>query len=106
MTTTFWTTFRSYQLNPVMSELILLSTLQLYLLGLPNKLGPLGYIALHHILDGESEGNGEIVDVIVDPESLREEEIEIDNYIESVPLEDIAPTFRRKRSTMEKVIKP
>merc|ERR1719348_1510279 len=84
----------------------LLDNIQLYLLGLPNKLGPLGYIALHHILDGESEGNGEIVDVIVDPESLREEEIEIDNYIESVPLEDIVPTFRRKRSTVEKVIKP
>jgi len=90
----------------IVSNNDLLDNIQLYLLGLPNKLGPLGYIALHHILDGESEGNGEIVDVIVDPESLREEEIEIDNYIESVPLEDIAPTFRRKRSTVEKVIKP
>ena len=77
---------------------------QLYLLGLPNKLGPLGFIALHHILEGESEGNGEIVDVIVDTESLLEDEI--DNYVEKsydVDLEDIAPTFRMKRSTIQKV---
>jgi len=91
----------------IVSNNDLLDNIQLYLLGLPNKLGPLGYIALHHILDGESEGNGEIVDVIVDTDSLREEEI--DNYIESpydVPLEDIAPTFRRKRSSIEKVLQP
>ena len=77
---------------------------QLYLLGLPNKLGPLGYVALHHILDGENEGNGEIVDVVVDTESLLEDEI--DNYVEKSyddDLEDIAPTFRTKRSTIEKV---
>merc|ERR1719436_545192 len=85
----------------------LLDNIQLYLLGLPNKLGPLGFIALHHILDGESEGNGEIVDVILDTESLLEDEI--DNYVEKsyededVDLEDIAPTFRMKRSTMQKV---
>jgi len=96
----------------------LLDNIQLYLLGLPNKLGPLGYIALHHILDGESEGNGEIVDVIVNPDSI------VDNYIEKpydapydpydatyepyndVQLEDIAPTFRRKRSSIEQVLNP
>ena len=73
------------------------------MLGLPNKLGPLGFIALHHILDGESEGNGEIVDVIVDAENLLEDdEDEIDNYVDK---DDIAPTFRMKRSTstMKKV---
>merc|ERR1719436_1426130 len=82
----------------------LLDNIQLYLLGLPNKLGPLGFIALHHILEGESEGNGEIVDVVVDTESLLEDEI--DNYVEKsydVDLEDIAPTFRTKRSTIQKV---
>jgi len=87
----------------------LLDNIQLYLLGLPNKLGPLGYIALHHILDGETEGNGEIVDVIVDTDSFIHEEMDIDNYIDKpydVPLEDIAPTFRRKRSTVEKVLHP
>jgi len=90
----------------------LLDNIQLYLLGLPNKLGPLGYIALHHILDGESEGNGEIVDIIVDTDSL------LDNYIEQpqdasyndvlhdVPVDDIAPTFRRRRSPIEKVLNP
>ena len=73
------------------------------MLGLPNKLGPLGFIALHHILDGESEGHGEIVDVIVDAESIEDE---IDNYVDKSydeDLEDIAPTFRMKRSTMKKV---
>ena len=73
------------------------------MLGLPNKLGPLGFIALHHILDGESEGHGEIVDVIVDAESIEDE---IDNYVDKAydeDLEDIAPTFRMKRSTMKKV---
>ena len=73
------------------------------MLGLPNKLGPLGFIALHHILDGESEGHGEIVDVIVDAESIEDE---IDNYVDQAydeDLEDIAPTFRMKRSTMKKV---
>ena len=28
---------------------------QLYLLGLPNKLGPLGFLALHHVLTEEEE---------------------------------------------------
>ena len=35
--------------------------------------------------------------------------MDIDNYIDKpydVPLEDIAPTFRRKRSTVEKVLHP
>merc|ERR1712055_744228 len=36
----------------------LLDNIQLYLLGLPNKLGPLGYIALHHVLESESEDGG------------------------------------------------
>merc|ERR1711913_94691 len=83
----------------------LLDNIQLYLLGLPNKLGPLGFIALHHILDGESEGNGEIVDVIVDTESLLEDEIDNNEVEKSYDsdLEDIAPTFRMKRSTIEKV---
>ena len=30
-------------------------TFQLYLLGLPNKLGPLGFLALHHVLTEEEE---------------------------------------------------
>merc|ERR1712038_539490 len=45
----------------------LLDNIQLYLLGLPNKLGPLGFIALHQVLDGEETGEtGEIVDVVVE----------------------------------------
>ena len=52
----------------------------------------------------DNEGNGEIVDVVVDTESLLEDEI--DNYVDKSyddDLEDIAPTFRTKRSTIEKV---
>ena len=30
---------------------------QLYLLGLPNKLGPLGFLALHHVLTEEEEAD-------------------------------------------------
>ena len=46
---------------------------QLYLLGLPNKLGPLGYIALHHVLDAadeEDHGDGDILDVEVPQDSI------------------------------------
>ena len=44
------------------------------------------------------------MDVVVDTESLLEDEI--DNYVDKSyddDLEDIAPTFRTKRSTIEKV---
>merc|ERR1719474_414707 len=33
----------------------LMDHVQLYLLGLPNKLGPLGFLALHHVLTEEEE---------------------------------------------------
>merc|ERR1719442_335010 len=39
----------------------LLDNVQLYLLGLPNKLGPLGYIALHNVLEELDDADGEIV---------------------------------------------
>merc|ERR1719153_553553 len=35
----------------------LIDHVQLYLLGLPNKLGPLGFLALHRILTEEEEAN-------------------------------------------------
>jgi len=47
-------------------EYDLLDNIQLYLLGLPNKLGPLGYIALHHVLEEEAD-EGEVVDVVIEP---------------------------------------
>jgi len=55
------------------SDYDLLDNIQLYLLGLPNKLGPLGYIALHHVLDAadeEDHGDGDILDVQVPQESI------------------------------------
>ena len=86
--------------------------MQLYLLGLPNKLGPLGYISLHHVLDGADEPeDGDIVDVIIEPASVRKiEEMEKLGKLETVTVsssaipeqivdeETIAPLFRRRRS--------
>merc|ERR1712112_497738 len=86
----------------------LLDNVQLYLLGLPNKLGPLGYISLHHVLDGADEPeDGDIVDVIIEPASVRKiEEMEKLGTLETVSSsvipdqivdeETIAPLFRRR----------
>merc|ERR1712126_231821 len=49
------------------SDYDLLDNIQLYLLGLPNKLGPLGYIALKQVLEEIDEADGEIVDIKVEP---------------------------------------
>jgi len=90
----------------------LLDNVQLYLLGLPNKLGPLGYISLHHVLDGADEPEDvDIVDVIIEPASVRKiEEMEKLGKLETVTVsssaipeqivdeETIAPLFRRRRS--------
>jgi len=55
-------------------DLDLFDHIQLYLLGLPNKLGPLGFIALRHILlestESSDDSEDEIVDVIVEPFDL------------------------------------
>jgi len=72
----------------------LLDNIQLYLLGLPNKLGPLGYIALHHVLEDDGE-DGKVVDVIVEPVAAPKEK--------EVAPEDAAPSYRRKRSVMDQV---
>merc|ERR1712096_331424 len=62
------------------------------LLGLPNKLGPLGYIALHHVLEDEGE-DGQIVDVVIEPVTIAPA---VEKAIE---VQDSAPSFRRKRSS-------
>jgi len=88
------------------AEADLLDNVQLYLLGLPNKLGPLGYIALHHVLDGadEEEGDGEIVDVVIEPSSIakiKEMEAKVSESSHYFPASDTrseAPLFRRRRS--------
>jgi len=50
------------------AELDLLDHIQLYLLGLPNKLGPLGFIAMHDVLqESATSPGGEIIDVIIEP---------------------------------------
>jgi len=55
-------------------DLDLFDHIQLYLLGLPNKLGPLGFIALRHILlestESSDDSEDEIFDVIVEPFDL------------------------------------
>merc|ERR1712183_1079339 len=74
------------------SDYDLLDNIRLYLLGLPNKLGPLGYIALHHVLEDEGE-DGQIVDVVIEP-------VTIAPVVEkAIEVQDSAPTFGRKRSS-------
>jgi len=88
------------------AEADLLDNVQLYLLGLPNKLGPLGFIALHHVLDGadEEEEDGEIVDVVIEPSSIakiKEMEAKVSESAHFFPASDTrseAPLFRRRRS--------
>merc|ERR1719493_673298 len=86
------------------AEADLLDNVQLYLLGLPNKLGPLGYIALHHVLEGADEGvdeHGDIIDVVIEPESVAKLE-EMEKKIltsqavpDTITSDHVAPTFRR-----------
>merc|ERR1719470_690365 len=71
----------------------LLDNVQLYLLGLPNKLGPLGYIALHNVLEEMDEADGEIVDIKVEPA------VKTTTTTTTVLPETSAPTLRRKRSS-------
>jgi len=88
------------------AEADLLDNVQLYLLGLPNKLGPLGFIALHHVLDGadEEEEEGDIVDVVIEPSSIakiKEMEAKVSESSPYFPASDSrseAPLFRRRRS--------
>jgi hypothetical protein len=92
----------------------LLDNVQLYLLGLPNKLGPLGYISLHHVLDGADEQeDGEIVDVVIEPasiakikgmESFISESAHFSSDSES-PRSTESPVFRRRRSVADMMAK-
>jgi len=67
-------------------EYDLLDNIQLYLLGLPNKLGPLGYIALHNVLEDEDEEQKEeIVDIKIESLSVADDTSET------------APKFRKRR---------
>ena len=80
----------------------------MYLLGLPNKLGPLGYIALHHVLDNadEQEGDGEIVDVVIEPSSIAKiKEMDAKVSESSHQTRSEAPLFRRRRSLTEMMTK-
>ena len=76
-------------------EYDLLDNIQLYLLGLPNKIGPLGYIALHNALEDDDEG---IVDVVVEP-------VISTTAAPTSDEEDAAPTYRRKRAAVEQVLR-
>merc|ERR1711909_134914 len=81
-------------------EYDLLDNVQLYLLGLPNKLGPLGYIALHSVLEEleDAEDDGEIVDIKVEPAAT--------TTTTPAP-ETTVPTYRKKRSSspLEQVLR-
>lgn len=45
----------------------LMDNIQLYLLGLPNKLGPLGFMALHHVLEDEEEASPPVPAAVLKP---------------------------------------
>jgi len=78
-------------------EYDLLDNVQLYLLGLPNKLGPLGYIALHNVLEElDDADDGEIVDIKVEP---------VVTSTTTVAPETTVPTYRKKRSPLEQVLR-
>jgi len=78
-------------------EYDLLDNVQLYLLGLPNKLGPLGYIALHNVLEELDDADGEIVDIKVEP---------VVATTTTTTLAPETPTFRKKRSNpLEQVLR-
>merc|ERR1719430_415828 len=81
-------------------EYDLLDNVQLYLLGLPNKLGPLGYIALHSVLEEleDAEDDGEIVNIKVEPAAA--------TTTTPAP-ETNVPTYRKKRSSspLEQVLR-
>merc|ERR1712142_384887 len=68
---------------------------KLYLLGLPNKLGPLGFLALHSILESAGEA---IVDVELGSFVADEEKAEASTETELTPLGDL---FSRKRRELE-----
>ena len=75
-------------------------------MGLPNKLGPLGYIALHHVLDAadeEDHGDGDILDVEVPQDSIDKiEEMKkmVNSAFSSTEDDDESSglNFRRRRS--------
>merc|ERR1711864_5505 len=78
----------------------LLDNVLLYLLGLENKMGPLGFIALHHVLPElmtRSDGDGEIVDVVIEPleesagrQALQSQELRSRRQTEEVSLDDFS----------------
>merc|ERR1719290_976763 len=65
--------------------------IQLYLLGLPNKLGPLGYIALHKVLEDEVDDTDDGADA---------DDAEEDAAAAAVTVTEPKPmTFRRRRES-------
>merc|ERR1719341_3091471 len=96
------------------TEYDLMDNIHLYLLGLENKLGPLGYIALHHVLE-DGEQDGQIVDVIIEPISTKAAPVaaNVSPVKTKAPMVEKAmevkttagPTFRRKRSSTVQVLR-
>merc|ERR1711955_18471 len=83
----------------LVEEYDLLDNVQLYLLGLPNKLGPLGYVALQYVLEELDDSDGEIVDIKV-------ESLQPPSTTSSAAQITEAPSFRRKRSSpLEQVMR-
>jgi len=61
------------------SDYTLLDQIKLYLLGLPNDIGPLGFVALHSVLEADDE---DIVDVQVGEFTPDKEIAPVDEYLQ------------------------
>jgi len=61
------------------SDYTLLDQIKLYLLGLPNDIGPLGFVALHSVLEADDE---DIVDVQVGEFTPDQEVAPVDEYLQ------------------------
>merc|ERR1719452_404902 len=96
------------------TEYDLMDNIHLYLLGLENKLGPLGYIALHHVLE-DGEQDGQIVDVIIEPIPTKSTPVaaKVSPVPTKAPMVEKAmevkttavPTVRRRRSSPLQVLR-
>merc|ERR1711915_396454 len=81
-------------------EYDLLDNIQLYLLGLPNKIGPLGYIALYNALEDDDEGiEDEGVEPVISTTAAPTTAASTNDEAKA------SPTYRRKRSAVEQVLK-
>ena len=72
------------------SEYTLLDQIKLYLLGLPNDIGPLGFVALHSALQGQDGDDDDIVDV------------KLGEFVPDSSVAPVGDVIQRKKQAAEK----